>query len=400
MCLPDDQQLKFLEGYCAKIANIDDIDHLCAYVAQSAQAWSRADDAVVLLDTRLAPPDDDPRQITVPLRARQRERGVLIARRNPSRTTAAQETPNQPFDAEDERRLALLANIAAIALDRIVREGAAFQRVSWQDRTLNLGVGSEVTERVEAEELTAAYQQLSSLARRKNQFMQNTSHELRTPLTLLRGYIELLLEEGFGPLTGEQRSVLETLGAKSEQLIDLVNDISCLIEIELAPHEIENVDLVHMVSLSIETQQVHASQAGIEIRVDFPAQPVMIEANPHRLVQAFRHLLDNAIKFSPDGDHVHIRVWGEEEYAVVQMIDHGIGIPYDEQPLVFERFYQVDGSATRRFSGTGLGLAIAKETVEAHGGTVRLESTGVDGKGSTFTVILPRTGPPGGVTTH
>jgi signal transduction histidine kinase len=112
-----------------------------------------------------------------------------------------------------------------------------------------------------------------------------------------------------------------------------------------------------------------------------------VRGDARRLRQVFDHLLDNAIKFSPNGGTICLSLGEEGDMVCVQVQDQGIGLPTDELERVFDRFYQVDGSATRRFGGTGLGLALVKEVVEAHGGAVWVESE--VGQGSTFTLFLP-----------
>ena len=237
--------------------------------------------------------------------------------------------------------------------------------------------------------LQAAYSQLQGLARRKSQFVQNTSHELRTPLTFVRSYVELLLSGALGPLPDEQRQILEAMHVRNLQLVDLVNDIASLMDIELGPDQIEHVDLAHVIAHSVADRQEQAEQAGIVLEFETPDVLPVVRGSPQRLAQTFDHLLDNAIKFSPDGGRVCLRIWSEPRNTFVEIADQGIGIPPEQQESIFDRFYQVDGSTTRRFGGTGLGLAIVQETIKAHGGVVRVQSNGVPGEGSVFTVILP-----------
>jgi signal transduction histidine kinase len=114
-----------------------------------------------------------------------------------------------------------------------------------------------------------------------------------------------------------------------------------------------------------------------------------VRGDAQRLEQVLHHLLDNAIKFSPDGGTVRLSLDREEDQVCVRVEDEGIGLPGDQWERIFDRFYQVDGSLTRRYGGTGVGLALVREVVEAHGGGVWVESEGIPGRGSTFTVFLP-----------
>ncbi len=240
-----------------------------------------------------------------------------------------------------------------------------------------------------AVQLEEAYRKSQDLTRRKSQFIQNTSHELRTPLTFVRGYLELLLNNELGPLTEQQCQVLNIMNDKSLQLVELVNDIASLLDVELNPADIEPVDLVDVVAHSIMTQRRRAEQAGVTIETEWPDSPPIVYGSPTRLIQVFHHLLDNAIKFNCEGGRVTINLWHNGEQAYVRIADQGIGIPPEEQERIFDRFYQVDGSTTRRFGGTGLGLAIAKETIEAHKGKITVESSGIENEGAVFTIMLP-----------
>jgi PAS domain S-box-containing protein len=237
--------------------------------------------------------------------------------------------------------------------------------------------------------LEVANRYLRDLARRKSQFVQNTSHELRTPLTFVRSYAELLLDGGPGPLSDQQRRMLEIMYAKSRVLVDLVNDISSLLDIELGPEDVSEVDLRTLLQRSLNDHQEQAEQAGIVLETDWPEGPLIIRGNQDRLLQTFHHLFDNAIKFSPDGGCVRTRVWTQDRNVFIEMSDQGVGIPPDQHEFIFDRFYQVDGSAVRRFGGTGLGLAIVKETIQAHGGMIQVQSDGIPGEGSAFTITLP-----------
>ena len=240
-----------------------------------------------------------------------------------------------------------------------------------------------------AVQLEEAYRKSQDLARRKSQFIQNTSHELRTPLTFVRGYLELLLNDELGALADQQRHVLDIMNDKSLQLVELVNDIASLLDVELNPAEVEPVDLVDIVAHSIMTQRQRAARAGVSIETEWPDTPPIVQGSPTRLIQVFHHLLDNAIKFNSERGRVDIKLWCQGEQAYVRIADQGIGIPPEEQEHIFDRFYQIDGSTTRRFGGTGLGLAIAKETIEAHKGKITIESSGVENEGTVFTIALP-----------
>jgi len=295
---------------------------------------------------------------------------TLIVEGKPLGTLGVNGLDRDTFSAEDEQMLRSLAAQAAVVLRNAQLFAQAEQR---------------------AAELEIANRHLQDLARRKTQFVQNTSHELRTPLTFLRGYLEMFQNDELGPLSEEQKSAIDILNRKCQQLVDLVNDITSLIDIELRAKDIQSLNLVDLVARSVSAQDRRCQQAGIAVETQWPDDPVIVKGDQYRLTQVFNHLLDNAIKFSPDGGRIQVRIWIEQDDAHVQVADQGIGILPEEQDLIFDLFYQVDGSTTRRFEGTGLGLAIVKETVEAHRGTVQVDSSGIEGEGSTFTVVLPLT---------
>jgi signal transduction histidine kinase len=294
----------------------------------------------------------------------------LIVEDKPLGTLSVTGLERTAFGRDDEQMIRGLAAQAAVVLH-------------------NAQLYTQAEER--AVQLQAANRQLQDLAHRKTQFVQNISHELRTPLTFVRGYLELLLSGDLGSLSDRQQGVLEIMDIKSQHLVDLVNDIASLLEVELSPAEVQPVDLMDAVARSVIAQRELANKAGIVLETQWPDVPPIVQGNQHRLTKVFNHLLENAIKFSPYGGHVHVRVWSERGNAFVQVADEGIGIPPDEQEHIFDRFYQVDGSTTRRFGGAGLGLAIVKETIEAHEGTVQVESSGMAGEGTVFTTILPLT---------
>lgn len=295
---------------------------------------------------------------------------TLIVEGRPLGTLGVNGVDRDTFSPEDEQMLRALAAQAAVVLRNAQLFAQAEQR---------------------AAELEIANRHLQDLARRKTQFVQNTSHELRTPLTFLRGYLEMFQNDELGPLSEEQKSAIDLLNRKCQQLVDLVNDITSLIDIELRAKDIKSVNLVDLVAYSVSAQDRRCQQAGIAVETQWPDDPVIVKGDQHRLTQVFNHLLDNAIKFSPNGGRVQVRIWSEQDDACVSVADQGIGILPEEQNLIFDLFYQVDGSTTRRFEGTGLGLAIVKETVEAHRGRVQVNSSGIEGEGSTFTVVLPLT---------
>lgn len=236
-------------------------------------------------------------------------------------------------------------------------------------------------------ELEWAHRQLQTLDRQKSEFVSTVSHELRTPLTAIKGYAHFLLEGRAGPLTVAQQEALRTILESTEQVIRRVNDILFLQESSQIVPSRTPVSLRDVASLAIALVWERAREAGIEIVSDIPEE-LNVTADAEALELLFLHLLDNAIKFTPGGGRVHVRLRDAGESVYGEVSDTGIGIAPEHHERIFERFYQVDSSTTRAFGGVGLGLAIAKRIVEAHGGQIGVRSA--PGQGSTFYFTLPR----------
>jgi GAF domain-containing protein len=237
-------------------------------------------------------------------------------------------------------------------------------------------------------ELEQAYDELRHLDKMKSEFVQNISHELRTPLTFIRGYVELLQDGDMGKLTAEQAGALGIVANKAEALSRLVDDIISLQQAGQASMRFEALSLTQLGHMAVQAAQASAADAGITLLDAIPDGLPNVMGDKRRLSQVIDNLLQNAIKFSDAGDTVTVRMSEEDTSIRIEVEDTGIGVPPDEQARIFERFYQVDGTTTRRFSGTGLGLAIVKQIVENHGGQVGVES--VLGEGSLFYFTIPK----------
>lgn len=242
--------------------------------------------------------------------------------------------------------------------------------------------------RVHAEQLERAYAELKEADQLKDELIQNVSHELRTPLAYVLGYIELLQTEGIGPLNDLQREGLETVRRKCMALTKLVNDIVGLQRLRTSGLDRRSVNLNALMSQVHQTAQITAESAGLKLNLDLPISDITVMADEERLEQVLDNLMSNAIKFNRPQGEITLRLKELETEVSVEVADSGIGIATDKLPRIFERFYQVDGSATRRYGGMGLGLSICKEIVEAHSGKIWVESE-ID-RGSKFTVTLPK----------
>ena len=242
-------------------------------------------------------------------------------------------------------------------------------------------------------ESAQAYAEAQRANRIKDNFLATLSHELRTPLNAILGYTWMLRANA---LADDRREhALETVerNAKtvSQMLYDLL-DVSRIASGKLTL-TMQPMDLRTLVLESVESVAPKATENGLSLHVDAGKDPVRIHGDRARLQQVLWNLLSNALKFTPTGGRINVTVKSDEKIATVAVQDSGIGIPPAFQSRVFEPFQQVRLKSTPQIGGLGLGLAIVHQIVELHGGKVTLESEG-EGKGSTFTVRLPRHGSP------
>lgn len=242
--------------------------------------------------------------------------------------------------------------------------------------------------------------------RMKDQFVSLISHELRTPLTSILGYLELVLDDDDETLTDEQRQYLSTVERNADRLLRLVGDLLFTARVEAGQFTLqpEDVDLVAIVRAAEDTARVAATNAGVQLQVEAPAEGLVVAGDPVRLGQACDNLVSNAVKFTPAGGSVTLTVaaaWRSADGAVtphdrpgavpvarLSVRDTGIGIPNDEQGKLFTRFFRASTAQRNAVPGVGLGLSITKAITTAHGGTLDLESA--EGEGTTFTLTLPR----------
>lgn len=272
----------------------------------------------------------------------------------------------EPFLSNDVTVLSTLANQTAVAIDN----ARLYQKL-----------------RQDAAALEQANIELRRLDQLKDEFIQNVSHELRTPLTFVQAYAELMLDGTLGPLTPGQRSGLQTVLKSGKRIVSMVNDIISLTKNEQDLLELVPQDLAALIQKSVEAARPVAASSHVNLCVRTPEKLIMAAGDARRLGQVLDNLMGNAIKFSPNGGEVVVQATcvGSEIHLTIS--DQGIGIPTEELPRIWDRFYQVDGSTKRRFGGSGLGLTIVKRIVEAHGGRVWAEST--PGQGSRFTCAFP-----------
>jgi signal transduction histidine kinase len=229
------------------------------------------------------------------------------------------------------------------------------------------------------------------IAELRSQFVSNVSHELKTPLTAIRMFAEALqLEYATDPKA--HKEYLDTIVNESERLTRLLNNVLDFSRIDRGQrnYRMEPVLLAEVVRAAAQTMQYPLKDQGffLSLRVDDQIPRVLIDRDA--ILQAILNLLTNAVKYSGRSRNIELQLSAKNGSAIIQVTDHGIGIPESEQHRIFEKFYRSSIPENHAIAGTGIGLALVAHIVEAHGGTVRVQSN--PGEGSTFSICLPLLG--------
>jgi len=226
----------------------------------------------------------------------------------------------------------------------------------------------------------------------RKEFVANVSHELKTPITSIKSYSETLLD---GALEDREMAekFLKVINSEADRMTRLVKDLLQLSRLDnnQMNWNFKEISFVDLVKDSVEKMQIEAKSKNHLMECFVIGEIPNIRADYDRIEQVMINLLSNAIKYSPDGGKITVYIGKTHSEVYVKVSDNGIGIPKEDLPRLFERFYRVDKARSREMGGTGLGLAIAKEIIEAHGGTVSISSE--YGKGTEVTVKLPVSGP-------
>jgi len=243
-------------------------------------------------------------------------------------------------------------------------------------------------------ELSQALEKLSELNQLKADFIANISHELRTPMTHIVGYIDLLADDTFGPLTKEQRGAMDTLRNASQRLNDLIDDLiqysdSSRGGISL---NLQAVSIRDCVQDTLSRLTAKSQKGNVRIEVHLPPDLPPVRADGRKISWVIFQLVDNGIKFTPSGGKVGIRAGRSAERVWLTVEDNGIGIPAQRMGELFTPFHQLDGSATRRHGGTGMGLHLSRQIVDAHGSKLTIQSKEGSGTQLMFDLPIVRTG--------
>ena len=231
--------------------------------------------------------------------------------------------------------------------------------------------------------------QLRRLETLRRDFVANVSHELKTPITSIKGFVETL-QEGQVDDPQQMQHFLDIIARQADRLNAIIEDLLLLSRVEQqAEHaniQFEEANLSAVLQAARQMCEEKADVRQIQLHIDC-SSTLFLNMAPALIEQALINLIDNAIKYSEDGTSIHINVEKTEDEVVINVQDQGYGIAQEHLPRLFERFYRVDVSRSRKLGGTGLGLAIVKHIVQAHGGSVRVTSS--LGEGSTFSLYLP-----------
>ncbi|MGH3361003.1 MAG: sensor histidine kinase, partial [Nocardioides sp.] len=238
----------------------------------------------------------------------------------------------------------------------------------------------------------ASMRRLEEVDLAKDAFISNVSHELRTPLTSIAGYLELITDGSFGRITEEVVEGLAVIRRNTERLRALVEDLLALSALDSRGFALNRFPLELAGVLQECEQSLEPTLRNRTLAVEMNVAPgVRVHADPTQIERIVLNLLSNAVKFTPDGGRVTLDAELQSDDVVITVSDTGIGIPEDEQGMVFDRFYRSSLATAEEVQGTGLGLALTKALVNQHAGTITISS--IEGAGTTVVVTLPSGGP-------
>gem|GEM_PF-1964761 len=298
-----------------------------------------------------------------------------------------------PFVRQDGGQIALDIHVSTTAwqsgtaLHMVLRDPK--RRQTAEDKMMNL-----------LHQLNENQEQLRKLDNMKDDFLSTVSHELRTPLTSITGYLKLLTNKTAGPLNNMQEEFATTALRNAERLALLVNNLLDLSRLESGRSKLSLVTIPVDKLLDDSLITIHnlAEQKKIALlREPDPGLGLLVTLDTEKVLRCLVNFLSNAIKFTPENGTIRVGAYESQRAGlrgvVLSVHDSGVGIPKDDLERVFDKFYQVDNTATRKANGTGLGLSIVKEIVQAHGGDVWVESE--EGRGSNFQIFIPAINGPG-----
>lgn len=278
---------------------------------------------------------------------------------------------------KDKDALSFVLQPVGDGLERTTELNLADNRIFQANLTLIEGVGRSIV----LHDIT----QLKELDRLKSEFVSIVSHDLRSPLTAILGYVELL--ERVGPLNQHQTTFVGRVKQSVDHITNLISDLLDVGRLEAGiALDIEDCDPQAILAGIIEDFSPQIANKQLRVNKAFAARPLLIAGDRKRLHQAFTNLINNAVKYTPEGGSVGLQISEQNDQMIVQISDTGIGIAAEALPHIFEKFYRAPNAADT-FEGTGLGLSIVKSVIERHSGHVWVNSQ--INKGTVFSVVLP-----------
>ncbi len=271
--------------------------------------------------------------------------------------------------------------------DRVLQRSSSISMAMVREISSRLRENDEMAVedlRMRASELARAYQKLAEQELARREFLTNVAHELRTPLMAAGGFLQLMQKGLIAP--EKMVGAVETVARNIQQITTLVNDIMFLQEMDLILPKFQAVNLLSIAYEVAEKYQDKAAANLLTIQINADSNLPNVSGDPKSLERALTALVDNAIKFSPDGGRVDINMREEGNDVIVDVIDQGIGIENSRIQRIFDRFYHLENSGENLFSGIGLGLSITNQVIKQHNGQLSVQSE--LGKGSTFSVHL------------
>jgi PAS domain S-box-containing protein len=257
-----------------------------------------------------------------------------------------------------------------------------------EDVTEEVAARQALVDALETERRAA--ERLREVDQVKDTFVSSVSHELRTPITSIVGYLEMLLEDEFGELSGHQRNAIRRIDTNSKRLLSLIDELLTLARIQEGQAEVaDQVDLREVARTAYDVVAPSWAQRTLTTELSLPDCEVAVTGNRELLERMLVNLVGNAVKFTPDGGEVALRLVADHGDAVLTVSDTGIGIPEEEQQHLFTRFFRSSLAQRSAIQGSGLGLSLARAVAEEHSGTLQVDS--VPGEGATFSVRIPLT---------
>lgn len=289
------------------------------------------------------------------------------------------EHKSRGYSMRDVRVIESVANELAIA----VQNSLSVEEI----RELNESLQTKVN--TATKELRTSNQQLQKLDEAKNDFMSIASHQLRTPLTSIKGYLDMMLQGDLGKVTPTQRSVLSEAYVSSERMVSLINDFLSASRLQTGKFiiELSDGDLKDVVKDQVNILKVVAKQHNMTLELTIDKNVPNVKIDIDKIRQVIQNFIDNAIYYSMPNSKIKISLDFEGKQVVFRVKDTGIGVPTDEQPQLFSRFFRAGNARRRRPDGTGIGLYLAKKVVSLHEGEIIFHSE--ENKGSTFGFRLP-----------